>query len=536
MLVLALFVSSLITLLLARYAWSRKSVATARAVAFMMGGISWWTLCYAFLVLNTRFPGSVPILSDDALFWFRLMFVGVVALPTAFLIFVLQYTGVRERIGPRLLGLLMIMPTVTVFFSLTDGTFHDWFFAGFQPAVDVFIGGPAFWLHSLYSYVLTLTSFVLLIRFYIRRRAYRGQVSWLLAGALVAVLANVVTILKLVPDSLEKVDLSPFGFMVMALIMLLNIRRSGFLDIMPIARSVIFDHMQDAMLITDGRGRLVDRNPVARGLFGNTLEGGFRGVSVEALVPGLLDNGKVVAELAVTQAGAEDGALENRYLNVQHTEFHDSKGAVRGHIYGFRDVTDLKRVEASLRDQLASNEELRKALKEESIRDPLTGLYNRRWLDETLEREIPRTLREKTRLSLCVIDLDHFKRINDDFGHDVGDLVLKDLAKLLQEECRKHDVATRFGGEEFVLVFPGLAAGPATDVIERLQRSFRECIFTGGLSGLTFSAGLATVPGHARDRETLFKMADRALYQAKDGGRDQVRVLPIEESVTPGTD
>lgn len=536
MLVLALFVSSLVTLFLARYAWVRKSVPTARTVAVMMGGVSWWTLCYAFLVLSVRFPGAVPILLDDALFWFRVMFVGVVVIPTSFLIFVIQYSGIREHVGARLLALFMVIPALTVAFALTDGTFHQWFAAGFRPGIDDFTGGPAFWLHSLYSYALSLAAYVLLIRFFIRRPAYRAQAFWLLMGTLTATSANLVTILGLLPPPLEKVDLSPFGFLVTALIMLLNIRHSGFLDIMPIARSVIFDHMEDAMLITDGRGRLVDRNPVARERFGNTPAGGFRGVSVEALVPGLLNGDEVVSELAVARPGSQDGALEQRYLNVQHTAFHDSKGAIRGHIYGFRDVTDLKRVEASLREQLARNEELRKALKEESVRDPLTGLYNRRWLDETLEREIPRALREKGQLSLSIIDLDHFKRVNDTFGHDVGDQVLKTLATLLKEHCRKHDVATRFGGEEFVLVLPGLGTEAATEVIQRLQGLFRECMFTGGLSGLTFSAGLAAVPGHARDRATLFKMADRALYQAKENGRDQVRVLSPEEGFMPGTD
>lgn len=192
-------------------------------------------------------------------------------------------------------------------------------------------------------------------------------------------------------------------------------------------------------------------------------------------------------------------------------------------MYGFRDVTALKETEANLREQLAKNEELSRALREESIRDPLTGLYNRRWLDEVLEQEIPRTLREGTHLSYCVIDLDHFKRVNDNWGHNVGDRILLSLATLLKEGSRKHDVAARFGGEEFVLVLPGLDAGQGREAVERLLKAFTELDFgPDGPASLTFSAGLAVVPDHATNRDKLFRVADKALYEAKEAGRNRV--------------
>ncbi len=512
--VAALFVSCLVTLMLARYAWARRDVPTAKAVTAMMLGISWWTFFYALELLHHAVPEVVPAPDSTPLFWFRLMFIGAGTLPAAFLLFVIQYTGTKEHIRPRTVLLLSIVPTSIVLIALTDGIFHSWFLAGFSPGTsEQFTGGPAFWFHVLYSYLLAFVAYGLLVRFMIQNPAYRLQALLLLVGGLASSLANIMTILKLLPEALEGLDLSPFGFLFTTLVMFVNIRKVGFLDVMPIARSLVFEHMADGVLVTDASGRLVDRNPAARYLFETPEHQITRGQNIQGFLPDLMTNGELAREIEIN----------GKILSVQHNKFYNDGGSLRGQVFGFRDVTELKRTEANLREQLAANEELRKALKEESIRDPLTGLFNRRWLDEVLDREIARALREQQELSLCVIDVDHFKRVNDTWGHEVGDRVLVALASLLQQESRKHDVVARFGGEEFVLVLPGLGAEKAKEVLERMNANFQTMDFgLDGLAGLTFSAGVASVAGNARDRQTLLKQADQALYQAKEAGRDRV--------------
>lgn len=521
--VLALFVSCLITLGMAGFAWRRRDVRTAPAIAILMGGLSWWTFFYAMLILHVRYPGIVPTLFGDTLFWFRIMFVGVVILPAGFLVFVLQYTGYRQRIGPRFIGLLSVIPALCVLAIFSEWLGHGWFMAGFDPRNGgSFRGGPAFWLHVLYSYTVLLIAYVMLVRFAIRNREYRWQAVLFLSGHSVIWVLNVLTVMGWVPQGLGKLDLTPFGFVVASMIMALNIRRQGFLDLMPVARSLVFERMADAVLVTDTRGRLLDSNPAAQSLFSRAGVDISRGEPIRQALPGLFRDGAPLEEFELCAAGETARAWQ---LDVRSTALAGRNGQVRGYIYGFRDVTELKEVEDSLRQQLSSNEALRRALKEESIRDPLTGLYNRRWLDEVLEREIPRALREKRPLSFCVIDLDHFKRVNDTWGHDVGDDILVALARLLKDGSRKHDVAARFGGEEFVLVLPGLDAQRGREVVERLLERFNSLGFgAGGPAGLTFSAGLAVVPDHATDRENLFKVADRALYRAKDSGRNRVVV------------
>lgn len=249
----ALFLSCLVTLLLARYAWVRRDVPTAKAILVVMLGLSWWTFCYALALLHGQAPGLIPQPPGMPLFWFRLMFVGVVVIPAAFLIFVLQYTGTRERIRPRLVVTLSIIPALTVLLILTDGSLHQWFLGGFREGDDraSFAGGPGFLLHLAYSYLLSLAAYVLLIRFIIQTPAYRKQAVLLLVGTVMSTLANLATILQMVPDSLKGLDISPFGFFITGLFMFVNIRKAGFLDVMPIARSVVFEHMADGIMVTD---------------------------------------------------------------------------------------------------------------------------------------------------------------------------------------------------------------------------------------------------------------------------------------------
>ncbi|QID17547.1 diguanylate cyclase [Nitrogeniibacter mangrovi] len=172
-----------------------------------------------------------------------------------------------------------------------------------------------------------------------------------------------------------------------------------------------------------------------------------------------------------------------------------------------------------------SNLALRDMLREQVVRDPLTRLYNRRYLEEALEREVARARREGGSMGCAVIDLDHFKAVNDSHGHDVGDSVLRALADLLKGWFRSSDIVCRFGGEEFVVIFPSPDPAATRERLEALQQAFFRCRFNSGaasFSGQTFSVGLAVVAGEALAAEPLLKAADEALYEAKAAGRNRV--------------
>ena len=192
-----------------------------------------------------------------------------------------------------------------------------------------------------------------------------------------------------------------------------------------------------------------------------------------------------------------------------------------------------------------SNLLLRETLSQQSVRDPLTGLYNRRYLEETLDRELSRLERSNLPLSLIMIDVDNFKNFNDTFGHEAGDAVLRDLGGLLQRYVRGSDIACRYGGEEFTIILPEADIGIARERAEILRDAVRELhlVHDGkSLGAITLSLGVASFPEHGHRRENLLHAADAALYEAKKGGRNCVvisnsktlKVVPHPQQREPG--
>lgn len=171
--------------------------------------------------------------------------------------------------------------------------------------------------------------------------------------------------------------------------------------------------------------------------------------------------------------------------------------------------------------------EAREALREQAIRDALTGLFNRRYLEEALARELRRAEHGNLPLSLLMIDLDHFKDFNDRHGHAAGDAVLKELGVLLHQQTRREDVACRLGGEEFVLILPGASSAVAARRSEQIRQAIRQATVESEgkrLESATVSVGVACFPEHGTTAETLLASADQALYRAKREGRDRVFV------------
>jgi diguanylate cyclase (GGDEF)-like protein len=167
---------------------------------------------------------------------------------------------------------------------------------------------------------------------------------------------------------------------------------------------------------------------------------------------------------------------------------------------------------------------LQKELEEQAIRDSLTGLYNRRFLDETLSRELSRAERDKYSVSVVMLDLDHFKMFNDTYGHDVGDMMLKQLGKLLSSQVRAGDIACRFGGEEFVVVMPKASLSVAKQRANDWRMKFESqgLVHEGKVLNGTLSAGVAVYPLHGTSSEEIIRKADQAMYSAKAAGRNLV--------------
>ena len=168
------------------------------------------------------------------------------------------------------------------------------------------------------------------------------------------------------------------------------------------------------------------------------------------------------------------------------------------------------------------------SIKNIAIYDTLTNLYNRRYFEERLEVEAQKSFFSDTSLSLVMVDIDHFKRVNDTFGHTEGDRVLCEIASLLKTSVRKKDTVARYGGEEFILILPEAGLEESSMIAERIRRLVEDTPFEIGQAqiNLTVSLGISNFPSHqARSKEELVKMADLALYDAKRRGRNRVNIF-----------
>lgn len=185
---------------------------------------------------------------------------------------------------------------------------------------------------------------------------------------------------------------------------------------------------------------------------------------------------------------------------------------------------DLRASEKTLSQQLVDIKVLQAKLLEQASRDPLTGLYNRRFMDTIAGREIARCNRDHQHMAVMMVDVDHFKEVNDTYGHPGGDEVLKMLSALFLEKVRTTDVPCRYGGEEFLLLLPGMSAEIAVVRANQWRSSFAErSVPFGGVSiQCTISIGVAVYPNHGESMEALTRSADLALYRAKAQGRNRV--------------
>ncbi|HZQ94899.1 MAG TPA: diguanylate cyclase [Candidatus Sulfotelmatobacter sp.] len=210
------------------------------------------------------------------------------------------------------------------------------------------------------------------------------------------------------------------------------------------------------------------------------------------------------------------------------------------HFQAKEDHPQLTESDLSLKNTFAgqiglsiANLRLREALRNQSIMDALTGLFNRRYLEEILEREVRRALRSDQSVGVMMLDLDHFKNFNDTYGHEAGDTVLREAASFLKRSVRAEDIVCRFGGEEFVVILPLADARVTQSRGDRIRSKLHELTILHqgkSLGSVTMSIGVAAVPDHGKSARALLEAADAALYRAKREGRDRVVVANPPEA------
>ncbi|MBG0831347.1 diguanylate cyclase [Planomonospora sp. ID67723] len=574
LLILLFALSAIVAAMVAVVGWRRRHAAPAvGALAFLAAGIAGWSAADALLTLTAG--------AEIARVLQAVKFLAIGAVPAGLCCLSLAVVDRRWRPSRRTIVLLGIEP-VLLLAAIVTNPWHYRFFLATDWADPYGTStpqvGPLFWAHTSYSYLLLAAAVVRLMQAWIKGpRAQRGLYGAILAGAFAPIAANVASLAGLV----QVTGLTSVGFCVTAVIIYWTLVRRSLPELVPVARERVFDMIGDVVATIDASGRILDLNAAAERMLrqlAHDLPDRLIGLSLADMFGGLPPAGGGETEVSLT-----DGAGREVDLNVRASVLHDRRGGHAGWAVLARDVTVLNRqrrdlehanaqllqqrteleqsntrlhdkqqeLEAvngrlhdkqrqleqsntQLHEKLRTIELLRADLVEQATRDALTGLHNRRHLMEGLRQTMAAAVAGDQPLSLALLDIDHFKQVNDRYGHRAGDEVLIAFARLLGGEVRRSDIVARYGGEEFVVVFPGASADQARARVNALrERVAGESVHADGrLLQVTFSAGVAALaPGHSPD--DLLQAADQALYAAKHGGRNQVRVAGEPEAGAP---
>jgi diguanylate cyclase (GGDEF)-like protein/PAS domain S-box-containing protein len=517
--------SALISLIAAIIAW-RRSAPGSLMLSLLLVSMAIWSGFYATRWMEISLHAKV--------FWFNIMYIGVLALPTLYLLFVLAFTHHNRWLTKRNLILLAVQPVISLLLQWTN-EYHHLYYSSLTVIQEQnftlfeFTRGPGYFGNVLYSYVILGIGFVLLSRGALRSGPlYVGQYRLILIGSILPWAASFYS--EFYYPEWQGLDPAPLLFGITGVILGVAVFRTRFMDLIPVARSYLIENMRDGILVLDEQNRILDINP-AMGNFLKEKPASYLGKSAAEVFIEWMEQIDSFENQMETRTELRIPGDPSRYLDLRMTPLYDKNHSLNGRLMVFRDITERKQVEKRLRyindrqqSQLIEIGLLQSKLREQAIRDPLTNLFNRRYLEETLDHELARASREEYSICIMMIDLDHFKKVNDTYGHEAGDHVLKAIAETLSQETRRGDFACRYGGEEFVVVMPNIDKQVAYERAEKLRNTLNSLYIPYGIYSLTItiSMGIASYPTNGQTREAVLRAADKAMYAAKEAGRDHI--------------
>lgn len=515
----AFVVAAVLNLATAVVAWRyRATTPAAAALSGAAASLGLWSAVGA--------PLSFPVsrVAHDALVY--VSFVGILGAVVSLYLLARFASDPHFRPGRRLTAFLVGVP-VAILLAVATDPWHHLVFRRIVP-LDRFPWyhdefGPLFWVHTAWCYlVLGLAFRRLAVAWWRGSALLRRQLGTLIVAGLVPLAGNVVVLAG--STALSGRDLTPLFFTVTALLDAHALLRTGLLRVVPVARERVLETVQDAIVVVDEGGVVVDVNAAGR----RYLQ--IREPDLQEDPVGLPAR-RFLTPRALGELPPEGLSYAIRYagdlhLDVRISPLVDRRGRELGRVVVGRDITELVQARERLEEQVAVAEDLRAQLAEEAVRDPLTGLHNRRHFDPAAAALVAGAHRAP--VGLLVLDVDHFKQVNDTHGHATGDRVLVEIAHVLTASARSGDLVARTGGEEFVLVLPGADEGVLAARAEQLRAACAGLRIpvddpaSAAVVRPTVSIGTAVAPRDGTDAPGLLAAADRALYAAKAAGRDRV--------------
>lgn len=497
---------------------------TLRALLVVM---SMWSATAAAIYIQDGFAGKS--------FWLNVMVVPVAIAPILFMTFILKFSGSPVWVTRRALTLLYAFSIVFILLQWTN-SYHHLVLSSVQLVEqDGFSAlkiqrGPVYFVNLAIAYGTVTMGILTLVREALRAsHLYRNQYRLLLLGCIVPLVFSIFS--QLDYNALGNLDTSPISFGITGVIFAFTTLRTHFMDLIPVARSHLIENMGDGVLVLDAQNRIADLNPAMEVLLAEQPQHLLGKCAFETFGGWVEKTSAIFGDFEL-KTEVRLPSMPSQILDLRMTPLYDKNDLINGRLLVFRDITERKEVEKRLRDanfrlksQLIEIGILQSQLREQAVRDSLTGLFNRRYLEETLDRELARAARESYPVSIIMIDIDHFKQINDTYGHEAGDIMLKALGGMLMTHSRRGDFACRYGGEEFLIVMPNMARSIVQERAAALRQSLKALMVRYGNHTLTatYSMGIASYPANGDTRESFLRAADMAMYAAKNAGRDDIR-------------
>ena len=506
---LPIIVSTLILFGLGIYSFRlRNTVEIAGLFALQNFAMAVWTLSYALELASPTLEGKI--------FWAKMKYFGSTTGPVLWLVFSLYYTNHKDRLTMPLKILLgfFILFTVGVVFT---NDFHHWYWTkifllpGFPETQSEH--GFYFWVYAAGIYLLILASVLIYINYYRTVPVYfRRQSILLVLGTFlplgIRILEDFVGW-----DPFPKVDNIILFLLISALFYAVALFRFSALEIVPIAHSSVVQNINSGIIVLDALGRVVELNPFVQKLLGAESRT-FIGKPLNEILndgPKINYSPHMLIQVEEEVSFVRNGASE--YFIVQIAPIRDERKNLIGHVISLVDITERKYAEMEL-ERLART-------------DMLTAITNRRHFFELAESQFALAQRYDHQLAIMMLDVDHFKSINDRYGHLAGDSVLQSVAQKCQSHMRNTDIFARYGGEEFIGLLPEQTEAGAVELAERIRRMLEqaEVKYEAQSLKVTASFGLALIQKESGlTLEQMIDRADQALYQSKRAGRNCITV------------
>nr|WP_245349954.1 diguanylate cyclase [Cytobacillus eiseniae] len=443
-------------------------------------------------------------------FWTIIQYIGMPISSPLGLLFIMQYLG-KKLTKIRIIAILAI-PVIS-FVMVATNDLHHLHYKVFQ--IDPVLGAPyiyqeiGIWyaIHGVYTFGCMFVAFLLVLsRWRETAKIYRVQLVALLLGQLIPMLTAFLYLIGVTPKGIDPV---PMVLWSASLLYLWAINSSRMFTIMPIAKDAIFNSINDGVIVLDESHQLIEFNQACQRLFPklnkSALGIGFNQVYFEI-------SGESVPFNLEDSIGTQEIQLgdnrEKRIYQVRTSLLQDRKGL----LIIFTNITEIKTLQVKLEQQAYSDE--------------LTQIFNRRAFFEKCNAEFAAANKESSPYTVVLMDIDYFKKVNDTYGHPVGDQLLIHIAKLCQSQMNKEMLFARYGGEEFVVALKGRTASESKKIANQLRKIIesRPLPTPEGDISVTLSCGVAEATEKDETLYQLLNKADKALYEAKGEGRNQVRV------------